>query len=153
MRRFNLYRAELDNESQRPGFRWRRVRVGEAIGAEQIGASLYELPPGERTFPYHFHYGVEEWLLVLSGRPTVRSPDGDRELRPGDAVCFPRGPDGAHLVRNDSDQPVRVLMLSTLRTPSISMYPDSDKIGARPGVPDDTLNFLRGDAVDYWEGE
>ena len=50
-------------------------------------------------FPYHFHHGMEEWLLVVDGTPTLRTPDGERELRRGDVVCFPPGPDGAHQVR------------------------------------------------------
>jgi len=81
----------------------------------------------------------------------VRTPDGERQLRTGDTGCFRAGPDGAHLVVNDTDEPVRVLVLSTLRQPGISIYPDSGKIGVRPGVPDEALNFRRADAVDYWE--
>jgi uncharacterized cupin superfamily protein len=157
VRRFNLLQGEVDRGSEDyaiDGFRWRETWVGaERIGAERIGGSLYELPPGERTFPYHFHYGNEEWLLVVTGEPTLRSPEGERRLRPGDVVCFPAGPDGAHLIRNDTDQPTRILMLSTLRKPDVVRYLDSDKLGPRPGVQEDSLNFLRGDAVDYWEGE
>jgi uncharacterized cupin superfamily protein len=146
--RFNLL-GELEHASDRDGFRHRGTRVGERLGASQIGGSVYELPPGERTFPYHFHHGVEEWLLVLGGTPTLRTPAGERELRPGDVVCFPSGPDGAHAVRG----PGRVLILSANREPSISVYPDSDKVGTRPGGDVDRLNFRRGDSVDYWDGE
>jgi uncharacterized cupin superfamily protein len=147
--RFNLLSGELEHTSDRDGFRYRATRVGDRLGATQIGGSVYELGEREQTFPYHFHHGVEEWLLVLDGTPTLRSPGGERELRPGDVVCFPSGPDGAHALRG----PGRVLILSANRAPSIAVYPDSDKIGTRPGGDDDRLNFLRGDAVDYWEGE
>jgi uncharacterized cupin superfamily protein len=145
----NLFRRELENEGSRPGYRWRHTRVG----GRGLGFGLFELPPGERTFPYHFHYGNEEWLLVVAGRPTVRGPEGERELVPGDVVCFPAGPAGAHQVANRTEEPVRVVILSTLVLPGISVYPDSGKIGVRPGVPEDTLNFRRADAVDYWDGE
>ena len=67
-------------------------------GAQQIGGCVYELADGERTYPYHFHHGMEEWLVVLSGSPTLRDPDGERVLRPGDVVCFPVGPEGGHQV-------------------------------------------------------
>jgi uncharacterized cupin superfamily protein len=147
--RFNLLRDDLTSASDRDGFRSRATRVGDRLGALQIGGSVFELEAGEQTFPYHFHHGVEEWLLVVEGTPTLRSPDGERELRPGDVVCFPSGPDGAHAVRG----PGRVLLLSANRAPSIAVYPDSDKIGTRPGADEDRLNFRRGDAVDYWEGE
>ena len=145
----DLARAAVDHSGDRDGYRWRRLRVADAFGGERIGGSLYDLEDGQRTFPYHFHYGVEEWLLVVAGSPTVRTPDGERTLRAGDVVCFPAGAAGAHAVRG----PGRVLILSANRTPSLSVYPDSDKIGTRPGIEEDTLNFRRADAVDYWDGE
>jgi len=147
----NLTGIEFSFEGDRDGFRGRGVRVGDAIGAAQIGGSLYELPPGEQTFPYHFHHGVEEWLVVVDGSPVVRTPNGDLTLRRGDVLCFPSGPDGAHAVRG----PGAVLILSANRAPSISVYPDSDKIGTRPAGGDspDRLDFRRADGVDYWDGE
>jgi uncharacterized cupin superfamily protein len=150
---FNLFADDWDGSQERDGHRWRAVRVGARVGAERIGCSVYELEPGQRTWPYHFHYGNEEWLLVVSGTPTLRTPDGEYELRAGDLLAFPAGPEGAHAVENRSEEPARVAIFSTLVAPSISVYPDSGKIGVRPGVPEDTLNFRRDDAVDYWEGE
>jgi uncharacterized cupin superfamily protein len=151
VRRFNLRSGQLEREAGRPGFRWRATRAGDLVGGERIGASLYELPEGERTFPYHFHHGVEEWLLVVEGEPTVRTPKGEQRLAAGDLVCFPAGAAGAHTVAG----PGRVLIVSANREPSISVYPDSDKLGTRPGADadEDTLNFRRADAVDYWDGE
>jgi uncharacterized cupin superfamily protein len=151
---FNLLGDDWDETHERDGYRWRSVAIGGRIGAERIGCSVYELEPGQRTFPYHFHHGNEEWLLALSGRPTLRTPEGDRELRAGDLVAFPAGPDGAHAVANRTDEPARVAIFSTLRLPSIVMYPDSDKIRARWSYDEDgALDFRRADEVDYWEGE
>jgi uncharacterized cupin superfamily protein len=153
VRRFNVLGDELEAHAEpRPGYCRRARRMGAVVGGERIGGTLYELAADERVCPYHFHHGVEEWLYVVSGAPTTRTPAGERTLRAGDVVCFPAGPEGAHDVRG----PGRVLILSTNRWPSISVYPDSDKLGARPSpaVDDpDRLNFRRGDAVDYWEGE
>jgi len=150
VRRFNLLRDEAGTDRDRPGYGGRSVRVGARLGSSLIGGSVYELPAGEKTFPYHYHHGVEEWLLVVDGTPVVRTPAGERELRRGDVVCFPAGRAGAHAVRG----PGRVLILSANRSPSIAVYPDSDKLGTRPGGPDDDwLNFRRSAAVDYWEGE
>jgi uncharacterized cupin superfamily protein len=151
VRRFNLHTGELDLHRDRPGYAWRAVKVGDKIGGARIGASLYELADGEQTFPYHFHHGVEEWAYVVGGAPVLRSPEGERTLRPGDIVCFPAGASGGHAFRG----PGRVLILSANAQPSIAVYPDSDKLGSRPGkhAEEDTLNFLRADAVDYWEGE
>jgi uncharacterized cupin superfamily protein len=151
VRRFNLRSGELEYESDRPGFRWRATRVGDRLGAAAIGATVYVLGEDEQTFPYPFHHGVEEWLLVVDGEPMVRMPGGERRLGPGELVCFPAGGEGAHAVRG----PGRVVIVSANREPSISVYPDSDKLGTRPGgdADADTLNFRRADAVDYWDGE
>lgn len=151
MARVNVRSGVLDMTSDRPGFSWRGARVGDAVGGASIGGSLYELAEGEQTFPYHFHHGVEEWLLVVAGAPTLRTPAGELQLRTGDTICFASGPDGAHAVRG----PGRILILSANREPSISVYPGSDKLGTRPGgaAPEDRLNFRRTDAVDYWDGE
>jgi uncharacterized cupin superfamily protein len=149
---FNLYDGELDERRDRPGFSWTAARVGKALGGKLIGASLYELEPGEKSFPYHYEYGAEEWLIVVAGAPTLRAPDGERQLRTGDTVAFPEGPEGAHQVLNRSDEPTRVLILSTKGLPAVAVYPDSDKLGA--WLEDgEWAMFRRGDKVDYWEGE
>jgi uncharacterized cupin superfamily protein len=153
MQVFNVLTAKLEpDDEHRPGFHRASARVGDAIGGERIGATLYELGDGERVCPYHYHHGVEEWLYVVSGAPTVRTPEGERTLRPGDALCFPGDLSGAHDVRG----PARVLIFSANRWPAVVVYPDSDKLGTRPTrefVDADRLNFRRGDAVDYWDGE
>jgi uncharacterized cupin superfamily protein len=148
VRRFNLLTGELDTEQTRAGFAWRARRVGDHIGGERIGGTLYELGAGEQTFPYHYHHGVEEWAYVVAGAPTLRTPTGERTLRAGDVVCFPSGAGGAHVIRG----PGRVLLLSANAKPSIAVYPDSDKLGTR-GDEADALNFRRADAVGYWDGE
>jgi uncharacterized cupin superfamily protein len=127
--------------------------VGRRIGGELIGASLYELHAGDRLWPYHTHHANEEWLIVLRGQPTLRSPEGERGLREGDVVCFPRGKKGAHQVINRTDAAIRVLMLSTLINPEIVEYIDSGKIGAR-SVADERIMLSRpGPMLDYWDGE
>lgn len=154
MRRFNVLTGELPVHQDRPGYTWRGRRgVADESGLRWFGASVYELPEGQWTYPYHYHHGVEEWLYVLAGMPTLRDPAGERGLSAGDLVCFPSGPDGAHAVRG----PGRVVIFSGMPPAgpaSVSVYPDSDKVGVRPprGGPD-RLDFRRGDAVDYWEGE
>ena len=92
---------------------------------------MYELEPGDRLWPYHTHHANEEWLIVVRGTPTLRTPEGEHNLAEGDVVCFPRGKDGAHQVSNRTDSAIRVLMLSTLVEPDIVEYLDSGKIGAR----------------------
>ncbi len=115
--------------------------------------SLYELPPGQALCPYHYEYAEEEWVLALEGRPTVRTPEGTAQLEPLDVVFFPRGPGGAHQIRNDSDATVRVLLWSTVVHPAVTAYPDSGKVGIYTGVPGEDLIARRADAVGYYVGE
>jgi uncharacterized cupin superfamily protein len=149
----NIFGDEWEGGRERPGWQWRHLPVGEKLGAEQIGASLYELAPGQKTFPYHWHQVQEEWLIVLRGEPTLRVPDGERKLSPGDCVAFKRGPEGAHSIRNETEEPVRLLLLSSGRNSDVEVafYPDSGKVGIfGKGV----RKLLREDAeVDYFEGE
>jgi len=154
MRRVNLGRPDFQHDDDDPdGFRGGLFRFGSKLGAQQTGASLYELPPGQALCPYHYEYGEEEWLLVLSGRPSVRDPAGTHELEPLDMLFFERGPGGAHQVRNDSDETVRVLLWSTVVLPTATVYPDSDKIGIWTGNPDDDVMVEKAAGVDYWHGE
>lgn len=98
-----------------------------------LGATLYELDPGDFVV-YHFHHSWEELLVVLRGRPTLRTPEGERELEEGAVVHFPVGPAGAHALRNETGEKVRFLMASTLQTPEVCEYPDLKKITAQAGT-------------------
>jgi len=155
VRRVDLNRLEPEYDDADPdGYRAGMDRFGQRLGAVMIGGSVYELPPQQSNCPYHYEYGNEEWLIVLQGRLTVRHPDGEDELGPGEVVCFPVGPDGAHKLTNRSQEIVRVLMLSTKIDPSVAVYPDSDKIGVWPAADRrDHVMVRRESSVDYWDGE
>jgi uncharacterized cupin superfamily protein len=143
----NLLDVEPGDEEDRDGFRFRGRRVGGQLGAELVGCALYDLPPGEQLWPYHYHLGNEEWAVVVAGAPTVRTPRGERELRPGDIVAFPAGEEGAHTFLNHSDEDARVALFSTLNRSTLPVYPDSGKVAAMGKC------FRLADEVDYWEGE
>jgi uncharacterized cupin superfamily protein len=154
MRRVNIAQPEFQcDESDPPGFRAGMFRFGPLLEAKQMGTSVYELPPGQAICPYHYEYAEEEWLIALEGRPTVRHPEGSDQLEPWDVVCFPTGPDGAHQVRNETDETVRVLMFSTVKHPAATVYPDSDKVAVWTGNKADDLITTRSSAVDYFFGE
>jgi uncharacterized cupin superfamily protein len=152
--RVNLGRPEFQWDDDDPeGFRAGMMRIGPGLGATATGISLYDLPPGQAICPYHYEYGEEEWLVVVEGRPVLRHPEGEDVLEPWDAVCFPPGPDGAHSVRNPGQDPVRVLMFSSLNHPAATVYPDSGKVGVWTGNRADDLIVRRSSAVDYFDGE
>jgi len=103
----------------------RAARLGTVAGSQRLGASIVELAPGTLSSPYHFHHANEELLVVLSGTPELRTPDGFRELQPGELVSFPRGSEGAHRLRNTSSEPCRLLFISEMNLPDIVSYPDT----------------------------
>jgi uncharacterized cupin superfamily protein len=137
-----------------------RARIGRQAGAKRLGLSLYELPPGFRRTAYHYHFANEELLIALSGRLTLRTQAGWRELEAGDVVALPRGEQGAHRPINVREQPARYLVASEMNAPDVVIYPDSRKVLAisrAPGSLDDEGEFAYWfrieAAVDYWAGE
>jgi uncharacterized cupin superfamily protein len=139
---------------------FKQAALGPRASAEHLGISVYELAPEcpRELSGYHLHDGNEELLIVLAGRPTVRTPEGERVLDEGDIVAFPAGRSGAHCVYNDAKEPVRYLMLSTMNAPDVVAYPDAGKVGAinRPPGPhreEDELAawFRLEDRVDSWD--
>jgi uncharacterized cupin superfamily protein len=158
--RQNVFTAELQSTGGEAGFKGMSAAVGRMAGGQRLGVSVYVLEPGATPFPYHFHRANEELLVVLKGRPTVRTPEGERELEEGAVVAFRPGPTGAHQVINRSSELVRYLMFSTRRSPEMLHYPDSGKIGvwSMPQEGDDPSAFPRfifraADAADYFDDE
>jgi uncharacterized cupin superfamily protein len=150
----NVWDVECEYPGGDPeGYRAGLVRLGPLVGGSMLGATVHELPPGQSVCPYHYHYGEEEWLVVLEGPVVLRTPAGERELGDGETVCFPSGPEGGHKLTNRGEKPVRVLMLSTQGVPSVAVYPDSDKIGVWTGSLEDSLLLRRSARVEYYDGE
>ena len=124
----------------------------EDVGSKLTGLGVYELPPGQTSWPNHFELGEEEWAIVITGEVTLRTPAGERTLRTGDVVCFPSGPEGAHLFRNDSDEVVRFAMPSTIsQGADVAVYPDSGKV--KISGPGFYKRIALGPDRAYWEGE
>src|SRR2546428_4698445 len=131
----NIYRPEFEEGERPDGFRSKRARVGYELGSELIGCSLWELPPGEAAYPYHFHFADEEVVIVIRGRPTLRTPEGIRELDEGEAVRFPLGEEGAHQILNRTRHTVTFLALKSHRPPHIVNFPESNKAGVAERLP------------------
>ncbi len=157
----NVDSLEWTDHTRKNRLLFQRKALAQATGGKQLGASLYEVPPGERLWTYHYHCANEEAFYILEGTGVVRLPDGEYPIRQGDFLSFLRGPEGAHLVTAGPDAPLRLLVISTMIDPEINGYPDSDKVavfaGSAPGADRSrrTLDlYLRTDQpVDYWYGE
>ena len=154
MRHVDLSQPSFTYDSDDPdGFRAGMQRVGPGLGARRTGATLYELPPGQAVCPYHYEYGEEEWLLVLEGEASVRTPDGVTRVGPQGLVFFPTGPEGAHGISNETESTVRLLMWSEVVLPTATAYPDSDKVGVYTGDRGEDVIVRRSSDVDYYDGE
>lgn len=155
MKRINIAAPQFEYDGDDPeGFRSGLARLGKLLGgAKESGISVYELPTGQAVCPYHYECGEEEWLLVLEGTPTLRTPEGSEQLEPWDVVFFEKGPAGAHGIRNETDQTARVLMFSTVVVPTATVYLDSDKVGIWTGDPEIDMTVHRESKVDYFDGE
>jgi uncharacterized cupin superfamily protein len=152
----NIEDPEYDELRDGEGFRANRARVSRQAGAERLGLSLWEVPPGEAAYPYHAHLTEEELVIVLEGRPSLRTPAGWRDLEQGEVVSFLRGEQGAHQIVNRTDSNVRFLAFSTHGEPDVVLQLDSGKVGAFERLPAGgglRLWFRREDEVGYYEGE
>jgi uncharacterized cupin superfamily protein len=152
----NIEKADFDEPRDHDGFRARRARLSRQAGAERLGLSLWEVEPGQAAYPYHAHLAEEEIVIVLDGTPSLRTPDGWRDLEQGEVVSFLRGEQGAHQIVNRTNEPVRFLAFSPCGEPDVVIQPDSGKIGVFERRPDGSgmrLLFRREDERDYYDGE
>jgi uncharacterized cupin superfamily protein len=157
---FNEDNLNWVEQSHDEKFALRRKLLSTATGGVKLGCSLYEIPPGKKAWPYHYHTANEEAIYILEGKGTLRIGDKEIQISKGDYITCPAGKEG-HQVINSSDKELRYLCFSTMIEPDVIVYPDSNKVGvfvgAAPGGPKEkrTLHkYLRGDAeIDYWDGE
>lgn len=157
----NENEVEWEDESHGERFAYRRKALAMAANGEKLGCSVYEVPPGKRPFPYHYHTANEEAIFVLSGSGTLRTQSETVEITVGDYVALPAGESGVRQVLNSSDEPLRYLCVSTMIEPEIVGYPDSGKFGlfagsAPFGSPDrrTLTKYLPEEAeTEYWNGE
>jgi uncharacterized cupin superfamily protein len=137
MSRPNVYAdGPYDREAEQ--MRIRSLFVARRAGAQELGASVHELLPGSPGFHLHAHYGMEELFVVLAGRPTLRTGAGEEELAPGDVVSMPRGLEGLHTFANPTEEPARVLAISTTPVPEVVLYPELGKFGVATRDPFET---------------
>jgi uncharacterized cupin superfamily protein len=144
----NVHAPAWDADYRDTPVKSRVARVGATAGARQLGASVFELAPGGAVAPYHTHYGNEEMLIVLSGRPLLRTPEGTRTLEPGAVVSFLPGPGGAHRITNPDSEVARVLLVSTMQFPEVAEHVTTGTTMAITG-PEDGKAFPVGTHEDF----
>jgi uncharacterized cupin superfamily protein len=138
-----------------------RRRLAGRVGARLLGYAVCRLARGARAWAFHFHHVNEEFFYVRSGRGELRTRDGVRALRPGDAFACPPGPAGAHQLRHAGAAPLEYFALSTMEPFEVTEYPDSRKVyvmvgsapGGRPEEREVDALFRVADSVEYVDGE
>jgi uncharacterized cupin superfamily protein len=150
-----IARPDFDETREQPGFRGRRARLGRQAGSDKLGLSLWEVPPGEAAYPFHFHLAEEEIVVLLEGRPSLRTPAGWREMEEGEVACFRVGEDGAHQIVNRTEEPVRFLAFSN-QQPDVVVRPDSESLSVferRPEGGGMAAHFRIADGAGYYSFE
>ncbi len=125
------------------------IRWGEA---EKTGVSIYEIPPKQSAYPYHYHHKNEEVFYIISGEGLLKTPEGERTVKAGDLLFFPANEKGAHKLTNASDtENLIYLDVDVVHDLDVAVYPDSGKIG----VWGKNVNriYRVEDDVDYYAGE
>lgn len=124
-------------------------RLSKITGSKQLIFDLRQLNPGKYSFPYHFHKNSEEFMYIISGEMTVRTPDGLRTIKQGEMVFFELGETSTHQFYNHSDKPCVYLDIRTNMGYDVTEYPDSGKVNIFPFG----MIFEKDKQVDYFKGE
>ncbi|HEX2733812.1 MAG TPA: cupin domain-containing protein [Polyangiaceae bacterium] len=132
-------------------------RFGPSTGGQTLGATLTEVAPGAISYPFHYHCATEEALFILRGNGIARIGEARVEVREGDWVSFPVGPDHPHQMINTGTEPLVYLCVSANSAKmDIVAYPDSKKVAASAGTFDKPIQrwiSRQGESLDYWDGE
>lgn len=151
----NVDQVELKHFEQGDKFVSDSARIGLIVGAKELGYSYDVVPPGKASCPFHSHRGEEEMFFIVKGAGLLRYGEETRKVRAGDFICCPTGgPETAHQIINDSDEPLAYISVSTMMPAEICEYPDSKKIGSF-GAGEQRLRHMTevSASVDYWKGE
>ncbi|MFZ6861626.1 cupin domain-containing protein [Undibacterium sp. Ji67W] len=148
----NIGDLKLEHFKKADKFESHSIRIGQLLGAKDLGYSYDVVPPGKSSCPFHSHRAEEEMFFIVKGSGTLRYGDETRKISEGDVICCPTGgPETAHQIVNDSDTDLAYLSVSTMMPAEVCEYPDSKKIGAYGG---DLRHMTHADhAMDYWSGE
>jgi uncharacterized cupin superfamily protein len=102
------------------------LRLGDAGGLTQFGASLVILSPGAKSSLRHWHLNEDEFVMITMGTCTLVQDAGETPMHPGDCAAFPAGDTDGHRLINKSDSEARFLVIGTRSSHEIATYSDVD---------------------------
>ena len=103
--------------------RYVAAALGRTLGLEHFGVNHETIFPGGRSSKPHAHSHDEEFVFVVEGRPSLWIDGHLTELTKGDAVAFPSGTGIAHSFLNNSDAPVKLLIIGEHSAEDRVSYP------------------------------
>ena len=148
----NINDSPVSHKCEHEGYEYFRRKFIPYGESEHTVASVYEIPPGKSAYPYHYHHKNEETFYILSGEGILKTPDGERQVKAGELLFFPTGPEGAHKITNSSEtEMLTYIDFDVVHEVDITIYPESEKIGVW-GMGINQL-YPQAEAVDYYDGE
>ena len=84
-------------------FEFKNSTVSSPQSEGKLFVTFYTLMPGKTNYPYHQHSSTEEVFYIISGKATLKTPEGEKEVTEGDVIVFTANANGAHQLTNTSD--------------------------------------------------
>ena len=152
----NIDSIEMETIGNGKGFSAKVGRLTKLLNMQELGCGVVILEPGEKAWPYHLHYGIEEMFFVLSGEGSIRYDNETYPIKEGDVIHTPTGEGTAHQIINTSSSPLKYLAISSHKSPELCYYPDSGKYGMYAQNSDGSWKtFLTHESSEkqYYDGE
>lgn len=111
-----------------------RFALGGLFGLSQFGVNYTRIPPGAISALRHAHSHQDEAVFILSGRPTLRTDEGETELQPGMFVGFKAGTGNAHQLVNRTEEDVICIEVGDRNPNDQATYPDDDPAVVRAAL-------------------
>jgi len=90
-------------------------------------ANFVEVDPGNYAYGYHYHEENEEIFYIISGEASVKTENGDINLKTGDVICFLASPNGSHVICNTSKSEKLVYLdFGTANRPDVVHFTGTD---------------------------
>ncbi len=105
--------------------RTKRV-LGDLFGLRNFGVNLVNLAPNAASSIRHAHTLQDEFIYVLSGRPTLHTDEGLTDLEPGMCAGFKAGTGNGHRVINNTTEEAVYLEIGDRTPGDEGTYPDDD---------------------------
>lgn len=100
--------------------------LGDSFGLKNFGVNLVTLKAGAVSSLRHSHTLQDEFIYVLSGRPTLHTDEGYTELDPGMCAGFKAGTGNGHRILNTTNEDAVYLEVGDRSAGDEGTYPDDD---------------------------